>query len=129
MTTEEFTKKVENLFADFLEKWRNKGIELKIELHDTQSIELLAKPFDEGDHYEVVLAQNAKGVVLEPQFLADMVGWEITYGRNIYIDSFIQFLDIAREFVTIVRDVPLEDGTEYMEMTPAFWEVEADEME
>lgn len=121
MTRDEFAEKTENIFADFLKKWRKKGIELKIGAHDTQSIELLAKPFYTDDHYEVVLTQNAKGVELEPCFLAEVVGWEITGARTIDNDNFIQFLDIIKEFVIIACGIPLEDGTKNIEITSAFW--------
>lgn len=120
MTKDEFVEKMENIFADFLKKWRKKGIELKIEVHDTQSIVLLAKPFYTNDHYEAVLTQNAKGVALEPWFLADVVGWEITGARTIDNDSFIQFLDIIKEFVITACGIPLEEGKN-TETTPAFF--------
>ena len=112
-------------FNEFQKKWLQKGIELQIVLKETpnegQYIQLLAKPsFGKKDVFLELMTKNAYGVKLNPEFTSEMTGWEITDGRTVYNDDFIQFAEIIKEFAELTKNVPLRKGKQKTEVTKVF---------
>lgn len=116
---------MEDLFSEFQKKWLQKGIELQIVLKENpnegQYIQLLAKPsFGKKEVFLELMTKNAYGVKLNPEFTSEMTGWEITDGRTVYNDDFIQFAEIIKEFAELTKNMSLQKGKQKREVTKFF---------
>lgn len=114
---------MEKSFNDFKKKWLAKRIELQVvskeTLNEGQCIQLLAKPSFANQFCEL-MTRNAYGVKLNPEFMSEMTGWEITDGRTVYNDDFVKFAEIIKEFAELTKDASLQKGKQKIEITNVF---------